>query len=92
MSDYVSRIISAIEHEVRKHGYDLILKISKNEDDQDRCLEALAAIGISVIVLFPWGNRTCSDQLLRLKMEKVPCVRLQFRSCRQPMRQTAIIP
>lgn len=74
MSDYVSRIISAVEHEVRKADYDLILKISKNEDDQDRCLESLVAMGVSGIVLFPWGNRTCSDQLLRLKMEKVPCV------------------
>ncbi|ALS25854.1 GntR family transcriptional regulator [Paenibacillus sp. 32O-W] len=74
MSDYTSRIISAVEHEVRKHEYDLILKISKDEDDQDRCLQALVAMGISGIILFPWGSRTCSDQVFRLKMEKVPCV------------------
>jgi len=36
MTDYTSRIISAVEHEVRKHGYDLILRISKDEEDQGR--------------------------------------------------------
>ncbi len=74
MSDYTSRIIAAVEREVRKQGYDLILKISKDQDDQDRCLQALVAMGISGVILFPWGSRTCSDQVLRLKMENVPSV------------------
>lgn len=74
MSDYTSRIISAVEHELRKHHFELILRISKDQDDQDQCLQALVAAGISGIILFPRGSRTCSDQVLRLKMEKVPNV------------------
>lgn len=74
MSDYTSRIISAVEHELRKHQFELILKISSDQDDQDRCLRELVAAGISGIILFPWGSRTCSDQVLRLKTEQIPSV------------------
>jgi DNA-binding LacI/PurR family transcriptional regulator len=74
ITDYTSRIISAVEHELRKHSVELILKISKDGDDQDRCLQTLVAMGISGIILFPRGGGTCSDQVLRLKMEKIPSV------------------
>lgn len=74
MTDYTSRIISAVEHEVRKHGYDLILRISKDEEDQGRCLQTLAEMGISGIILFPLGSKSCSNQVFKLKMEKIPSV------------------
>lgn len=74
LSDYTSRIIAAAEAEVRKHGCDLILKMTKNSDDEDLCLERLAEGGITGIILFPQGRKTCSDQVLRLKLRKLPLV------------------
>jgi len=74
MTDYTSRIISAVEQEVRKHGYDLILKISKDEEDQGRCLQTLAEMGVGGIILFPLGSKSCSSQVFKLKMEKIPSV------------------
>jgi GntR family transcriptional regulator of arabinose operon len=74
LSDYTSKIIAAAEVEVRKHDYDLILKISKNKEDEDRCLQQLVERGISGIVLFPQGRKTCSDQVLRLKLQQFPIV------------------
>jgi len=74
ISDYTSKIIAATEIEVRKHGFDLLLIISKDRDDEDRSLQKLYEEGIGGIILFPIGRRTCSDQLLRLKLEKVPLV------------------
>jgi len=74
LSDYTSKIIAAAEIEVRKHDYDLILKISKDKDDEDLCLQKLVEGGIGGIILFPQGRKTCSDQVLRLKLQQVPIV------------------
>ncbi|MFD7522319.1 GntR family transcriptional regulator [Paenibacillus chitinolyticus] len=74
LSDYTSRIIAAAENEARKHDCDLILKISRNKEDEDRCLQRLVDGGISGIVLFPQGRKTCSDQVLRLKLMQFPIV------------------
>ena len=60
LSDYTSRIIAAAEAEVRKHGCDLILKMTKDCDDEDLCLERLAEGGITGIILFPQGRKTCA--------------------------------
>jgi DNA-binding LacI/PurR family transcriptional regulator len=74
MTDYTSRIISALEREVRKHGYDLVLRISKDEEDQGRCLQTLAEMGIGGIILFPQGSKSCSSHVFKLKMDKTPSV------------------
>jgi len=74
LSDYTSRIIAAVEHEARKHECDLILNISKDKEDEDRCLQRLVDRGVDGMVLFPQGRKTCSDQVLRLKLEQVPIV------------------
>ncbi|MFF3925510.1 GntR family transcriptional regulator [Paenibacillus lactis] len=74
LSDYTARIIAAAEAEVRKHGCDLILKMTKDCDDEELCLERLAEGGITGIILFPQGRKTCSDQVLRLKLQKMPLV------------------
>src|SRR5690606_34977262 len=74
MSDYTSRIIHAVEQELQKHDYDLILKISKDKDDEDRYLQRLAEMGIDGMILFPQGRKTCSDQVLRIKLEQIPIV------------------
>ncbi|MEY9094469.1 GntR family transcriptional regulator [Paenibacillus sp. RC84] len=74
LSDYTSRIIAAAEIEARKHDCDLILKISQSKEDEDRCLQRLVDGGISGIILFPQGRKTCSDQVLRLKLQQFPIV------------------
>ncbi|MBE1445901.1 GntR family transcriptional regulator [Paenibacillus sp. OAS669] len=74
LSDYTSKIIAAAELEARKHDCDLILKISKNKDDEDRCLQKLVEGGIDGIILFPQGRKTCSDHVLRLKLQQFPLV------------------
>lgn len=74
LSDYTSKIIAAAEIEVRKHDCDLILKISKNKEDEDQCLQRLVEGGIGGIILFPQGRKTCSDQVLRLKLQQFPIV------------------
>jgi len=74
MSDYTSRIILAVEQELQKHDYDLILKISKDKDDEDRYLQRLVELGIDGMILFPQGRKTCSDQVLRIKLEQIPIV------------------
>ncbi|WP_309120239.1 GntR family transcriptional regulator [Paenibacillus sp.] len=74
ISDYTSKIITATEMEVRKHGFDLILIISKDKDDEDRSLQKLVEGGIGGIVLFPQGRKTCSDHVLRLKLQNIPIV------------------
>jgi GntR family transcriptional regulator, arabinose operon transcriptional repressor len=74
LSDYTSKIIAAAEKEVRKHDCDLILKISKDKEDEDRCLQKLVDNGTDGIILFPQGRKTCSDQVLRLKLQQFPIV------------------
>lgn len=74
LSDYTSRIIAAVEHETRKHDFDLILKISKDKDDEDRCLKRLVDGSVDGMLLFPQARKTCSDQVLRLKLDQVPIV------------------
>jgi len=74
ISDYTSKIITATETEVRKHGYDLLLVISRGKDDEDRSLQKLVEGGIAGIILFPQGRKTCSDHVLRLKLQNVPIV------------------
>ncbi|CAM4419869.1 GntR family transcriptional regulator [Paenibacillus alkaliterrae] len=74
ISDYTSKIITATETEVRKHGFDLVLIISKDKDDEDRSLQKLVEGGIGGIILFPQGRKTCSDHVLRLKFQKIPIV------------------
>lgn len=74
ISDYTSKIIASAEMEVRKHDYDLILKISKNKEDEDSCLQRLVEGGIAGIILFPQGRKTCSDHVLRLKLQQFPIV------------------
>lgn len=74
MSDYTSRIIAAVEQELRKHQFELVLRITKDQQDEDECLQNLVNIGINGIILFPRGSRTCSDQVLRLKVEQIPNV------------------
>ncbi|AEI42904.1 GntR family transcriptional regulator [Paenibacillus mucilaginosus] len=74
LSDYTSKIIAAAENEVRKYDCDLILKISKDKEDEDVCLQRLVEGGIGGIILFPQGRKTCSDQVLRLKLQQFPIV------------------
>ncbi|WP_159887809.1 GntR family transcriptional regulator [Paenibacillus puerhi] len=74
LSDYTSKIIAAAELEARKHDSDLILKISRNREDEDHCLQRLVEGGIDGIILFPQGRKTCSDQVLRLKLQQFPIV------------------
>jgi DNA-binding LacI/PurR family transcriptional regulator len=74
ISDYTTKIIRATETEVRKHGFDLLLIISKDKDDEDRSLQKLVEGGIAGIVLFPQGRKTCSDHVLRLKLQNIPIV------------------
>ncbi|MDQ0414042.1 GntR family transcriptional regulator [Mesobacillus stamsii] len=74
LSDYTSKIIEASENEVRKHNCDLILKISKDKEDEERCLQRLVEGGIDGIILFPQGRKTCSDQVMRLKLQQFPIV------------------
>ncbi|SHE10348.1 Arabinose metabolism transcriptional repressor [Chlamydia abortus] len=74
MSDYTSRIITAVENEVLKHDCDLILKFSKDKDDEDRYLRRLVDRGVDGMILFPQGRKTCSDQVLKMKLERIPIV------------------
>ncbi|WNQ10984.1 GntR family transcriptional regulator [Paenibacillus aurantius] len=74
LSDYTSKIMAAAESEARKHECDLILKISKSKEDEDQCLQSLVEGGVSGIILFPQGRKTCSDQVLRLKLQQFPIV------------------
>ncbi|UUZ78746.1 GntR family transcriptional regulator [Paenibacillus sp. P26] len=57
ISDYTSRIIAAAENEVRKHDCDLILKISKSKDDEDRCLQRLVDGEPAASYYFPRGEK-----------------------------------
>lgn len=74
LSDYTGRIIAATEAEVQKYDCDLILRMTRNSEDEDQCLKRLAEGGITGIILFPQGRKTCSDQVLRLKLRKLPLV------------------
>lgn len=74
ISDYTSRIIASAEREARKYDCDLILKISKDKEDEDLCLQQLVDGGIDGIILFPQGRKTCSQQVLRLKLQRFPFV------------------
>lgn len=74
ISDYTSRLIASAELEARKYDCDLILKVSKDNEDEDRNLQRLVDGGIDGIILFPKGRRTCSEQVLRLKLQRFPIV------------------
>ncbi|AJY74016.1 substrate-binding domain-containing protein [Paenibacillus beijingensis] len=74
LMDYTSRIIRSLEKEAREHDCDLILKITKDNEDEDECLSRLVAEGAAGIILFPRRRATCSDQVLRLKLARYPIV------------------
>lgn len=74
MSDYTSRILTSVDREARKHGCEIMFRMSCGREDEDQCLSELAAGGIDGIILFPQGRKTCSDQVLKLKLDKFPLV------------------
>lgn len=74
LSDYTSRILAGLEMEARKNGYDLIVKLSQSEADEDDCLRHLSQGRVQGIILFPQGRVTCSDEILRLKFLRYPLV------------------
>lgn len=72
--DYMSRIVTAVEQEARKYDCDLILKITSSKEDEDDCLQRLVEAGVDGIILLPQRRATCSDQVLRLKLQNFPIV------------------
>jgi DNA-binding LacI/PurR family transcriptional regulator len=71
---YTSQIVSAIEKEARKHNFSLVIKLSKDAEDEDYCLKQLASEGVDGIILFPRGRPESSEMLRQLKRDKYPIV------------------
>lgn len=71
---YTSQIVSAIEKEARKHNFSLVIKLSKDVEDEDHCLKQLAAEGVDGIILFPRGRTRSSEVLHQFKHDKYPLV------------------
>lgn len=71
---YTSKIVSAIESEARLHSYNLIVRLSKDTEDEDASLRQLVQEHVDGIILFPRGRPFCSDQVLWLKMDEYPIV------------------
>lgn len=75
LDDYTSRIIEAVEQESRNYDCDLLVRISKNQNDEEECLKQLAdLVRADGIILFPRGRRTCSDEVLKLRLNRCPIV------------------
>jgi GntR family transcriptional regulator of arabinose operon len=71
---YTSKIVSEIDNEARKHSFILVIKLSKDVEDEDHCLKQLAADGVDGIILFPRGRTKSSELLNQFKQDKYPIV------------------
>jgi DNA-binding LacI/PurR family transcriptional regulator len=74
LDDYISRIITSVEKEARKSGYHLLIKITKDKEDESECLQELYDDQIDGIILYPRGRKTCNEKVLRLHLMKYPLV------------------
>jgi GntR family transcriptional regulator of arabinose operon len=74
MDDYISRILSSVEHEARKSGCLLLIKITTDKEDESECLQELYDDQIDGIILYPRGRKTCSEKVLRLNLLNYPLV------------------
>ncbi|SFL11537.1 DNA-binding transcriptional regulator, LacI/PurR family [Paenibacillus sp. 1_12] len=74
LDDYLSRIIISVESEVRKLGCHLLIKITKDKDDESSCLQELYDDQVDGVILFPRGRKTCSEKILRLTLLNYPLV------------------
>ncbi|MEK8128712.1 GntR family transcriptional regulator [Paenibacillus filicis] len=74
LDDYVARIMVSIENEARKMDCHLLVKITKDRDDESNCLQELYEDQVDGVILYPRGRKTCSEKVLRLSLLKYPLV------------------
>ncbi|MEK3888258.1 GntR family transcriptional regulator [Bacillus sp. FSL K6-3431] len=76
IDEYVSQIITSIVHEAEKNGYEVLLKISDNQENKENLIlsELSHEYHVDGIILFPSDRKECGDGLLRLKLDKFPVV------------------
>ncbi|MFF2094127.1 substrate-binding domain-containing protein [Paenibacillus sp. NPDC058174] len=72
LDDYVSQIVMAVEAEARANGKGLQLVVAGAREDE--CLAELAKSGVEGIIFYPRDPKTCSDQVLRLKLQSYPII------------------
>ncbi|NBD26606.1 substrate-binding domain-containing protein [Paenibacillus glycinis] len=74
LDDYTSRIVSALETAARSFDFELIIKLSKDLNDEDACLRQLHGDGVDGVLLFARGRNHCSPVALELREAGCPIV------------------
>ncbi|ANS73506.1 GntR family transcriptional regulator [Paenibacillus yonginensis] len=74
LDEYTARIIAAAEAEAREAGYQVLIRVSKDKDDESECLQELQDAGVDGIILYPRGRKTCSEKVLQLYLANYPIV------------------
>ncbi|RXZ82870.1 GntR family transcriptional regulator [Paenibacillaceae bacterium] len=74
MDDYTARIIASAEEEARKSNCHLLIRISKDKEDESDCLQELYDDQIDGIILYPRGRKRCSEKVLKLNLLNYPLV------------------
>ncbi|GGA36838.1 GntR family transcriptional regulator [Paenibacillus physcomitrellae] len=74
LDEYTARIIGAAEAEAREAGYQVLIRVSRDKDDESECLQELQEAGVDGIILYPRGRKTCSEKVLQLYLANYPIV------------------
>ena len=73
LDDYTSRIVSALETAARSFDFELLIKLSKDLNDEDACLRQLHGDGVDGVLLAR-GRHYCSPVALELREAGRPIV------------------
>ncbi|WP_248925992.1 substrate-binding domain-containing protein [Paenibacillus hamazuiensis] len=74
LDDYISRIIQSTEAAAREHHYHLLVRITKDKEDESSSLQELYEDHMDGIILYPRGRKTCSEMVMKLRLLGYPLV------------------
>jgi GntR family transcriptional regulator of arabinose operon len=74
LDEYTARIIASAEGEARKLQCHLLVRISKDKEDESECLQELYEDQVDGIILYPRGREKCSEKVLALNLMNYPLV------------------
>lgn len=74
LDEYTVKIIDSAEKEARKSNCHLLIRISRDTEDESECLQELYDDQIEGIILYPRGRKKCSEKVLGLNLLNYPLV------------------
>lgn len=74
LDDYIARIIQSTEAAARERNYHLLVRITKDKEDESASLQELYEEQMDGIILYPRGSKTCSEMVMKLRLLNYPLV------------------